>query len=113
MFSYDEKLGPFLAALQPPIKAATTKRKPTKPTAAGIHYGTVAHWNGSFGYIRSDRQLDHQVDRGEDLFFGARALEKSGITSIAQRDRICFDVAESKKRRGRFEAVNITIINSA
>jgi CspA family cold shock protein len=64
--------------------------------------GTVKWYNTlkGFGFIAADRG-------GKDIFVHASALERGGITGLAEGQRVAADVADSQKGR---EAVNLRMI---
>ena len=61
--------------------------------------GTVKFYNDmkGFGFIRPD-------DGGKDVFVHATALERAGIRSLAEGQKVTFDTAEDR-RNGKI-AVN-------
>ena len=70
--------------------------------------GTITHFNNDkgYGFIQRD-------DGDNDVFLHAMALKRCGIEvqNIRKGDRLSFDIRETLKRPGRFEAADITIID--
>jgi cold shock protein len=72
--------------------------------AAGQHAnGTVKFFNDvkGFGFVQRD-------DGGEDVFIHISALERGGLSGVAQGDRIEFDIEID--RRGKYSATNVSKI---
>ncbi len=63
--------------------------------------GTVKFFNASkgFGFIV-------QSNGGPDVFVHASALERSGISSLADGDKVSFDI-ETDARSGKSAAANV------
>jgi len=62
--------------------------------------GTVKFFNDmkGFGFIQRD-------DGGEDVFVHISALERSGVGTVTQNDRLAFDIEVD--RRGKYSATNV------
>lgn len=61
--------------------------------------GTICYLNDKgFAFIKRD-------DSEPDVFLHSAALDRSGIDKVKIGDRIEFQVRESHKRPGRYEAV--------
>ena len=75
---------------------------PPTNQAAVEEPGTVKWYNAmkGFGFIASDRG-------GKDIFVHASALERSGITGLADGQRVAVDVADGQKGP---EAVSLRLI---
>ena len=58
--------------------------------------GTVKFFNHSrgFGFIQPE-------DGGKDMFVHATALERSGIPSINEGDKVTFEVEDDRRGRGK------------
>jgi CspA family cold shock protein len=58
--------------------------------------GTVKFFNHSrgFGFIQPE-------DGGKDMFVHATALERSGIASINEGDKVTFEVEDDRRGRGK------------
>jgi CspA family cold shock protein len=65
--------------------------------------GTVKFFNHSrgFGFIAPD-------DGGKDVFVHATALEKAGIGSVDEGDKVTFEIADDPRGRGK-QATNIQL----
>src|ERR1700739_688032 len=65
--------------------------------------GTVKFFNGGrgFGFIKPD-------DGGRDVFVHITAVERAGLKSLAEGQRISFDVEPDKKGKGP-KAVNLVV----
>ena len=63
--------------------------------------GTVKFFNHArgFGFIQPE-------DGSKDMFVHASALERSGIASINEGDKVTFDVEDDRRGRGK-QATNI------
>jgi CspA family cold shock protein len=63
--------------------------------------GTVKFYNGQkgYGFIQPD-------DGGKDVFVHASALERAGIRSLAEGQKVSFDVEEDR-RSGKVSASNL------
>ena len=63
--------------------------------------GTVKFFNHArgFGFIQPE-------DGSKDMFVHATALERSGIASINEGDKVTFDVEDDRRGRGK-QATNI------
>jgi CspA family cold shock protein len=63
--------------------------------------GTVKFYNGQkgFGFIQPD-------DGGKDVFVHATALERAGIRSLAEGQKVSFDTQEDRKT-GKLAVGNI------
>ena len=63
--------------------------------------GTVKFFNISkgFGFIE-------QTEGGPDVFVGAKALERAGLPSLNEGDKVSFDV-EADSRSGKSAATNL------
>jgi cold shock CspA family protein len=101
--TFDHTLAEFLRAQSP-----APARESTETIKMGISLGSVAFFDEErgFGFIRPDAVPDG-MQRDDDVFVAARALK--GTRSIKQHDRVSFDVVESKKKQGRFEAKNVRL----
>ncbi len=76
-------------------------RAPQRELTGERANGTVKFFNGmkGFGFVQRD-------DGGEDVFVHISALERSGMGSVDQGDRIAFDIEID--RRGKFSATNVS-----
>ena len=65
--------------------------------------GTVKFFNGErgYGFIKPD-------DGGRDVFVHITAVEHAGLKSLAEGQRISFDVEPDKKGKGP-KAVNLVV----
>ena len=65
--------------------------------------GTVKFFNAQkgYGFIKPD-------DGGRDIFVHITAVERSGLSDLAEGQRISFDVEPDKKGKGP-KAVNLVI----
>ncbi|MDQ0473712.1 cold-shock protein [Labrys wisconsinensis] len=65
--------------------------------------GTVKFFNAQkgYGFIKPD-------DGGRDIFVHITAVERSGLTDLAEGQRISFDVEPDKKGKGP-KAVNLVV----
>jgi cold shock protein len=65
--------------------------------------GTVKFFNGErgYGFIKPD-------DGGRDVFVHITAVERAGLKSLAEGQRISFDVEPDKKGKGP-KAVNLVV----
>jgi cold shock CspA family protein len=82
-----------------PIKPAPKQHREKLPVATG----NVSMFNREKGFgfaVRSDTEAP-------DVFIGRKNLDKAGIYELARGDRLAFDVIESKKFPGKFEAIRI------
>ncbi|MGO9545078.1 MAG: cold-shock protein [Rhodomicrobium sp.] len=63
--------------------------------------GTVKFYNSAkgYGFIQPD-------DGGKDIFVHATALERAGMRSLAEGQKVSFDI-ESDRRTGKTSATNI------
>ena len=63
--------------------------------------GTVKFYNSAkgYGFIQPD-------DGGKDVFVHVTALEQAGIQSLAEGQRVSFDI-EDDRRTGKTNATNI------
>jgi cold shock protein len=81
-------------AQQEPLKRARSERPAYPPAdqAAVEESGTVKWYNAmkGFGFIASDRG-------GKDIFVHASALERAGITGLAEGQRVAVDVIDGRK----------------
>ena len=66
-----------------------------------INTGTVKFYNGhkGFGFIQPD-------DGSKDVFVHATALERAGIRSLVEGQKVAFDVEEDR-RTGKSAASNL------
>jgi CspA family cold shock protein len=62
--------------------------------------GTVKFFNDSkgYGFIAPD-------DGGQDAFVHISALERSGMNSLSEKDRVSYDLEQD--RRGKMAAINL------
>jgi cold shock protein len=67
--------------------------------------GTVKFFNGErgYGFIKPD-------DGGRDVFVHITAVERAGLKSLVEGQRISFDVEPDKKGKGP-KAVNLVVTN--
>ena len=79
-------------------------RAPQRESTGERANGTVKFYNDmkGFGFIQRD-------DGGEDVFVHISSLERSGIGSLVQNDRLAFDIESD--RRGKFSAANLSKID--
>ena len=65
--------------------------------------GTVKFFNHSrgFGFVTPE-------DGGKDVFVHASALERAGIPSIDEGDKVTFDIEDDPRGRGK-QATNIAL----
>ena len=65
--------------------------------------GTVKFFNHTrgFGFIAPD-------GGDKDVFVHVTALERSGVTSIKEGDKVSFQIEDDKRRRGK-QAVNVQL----
>ena len=63
--------------------------------------GTVKFYNGAkgYGFIQPD-------DGGKDVFVHASALERAGIRTLVEGQKVSFDI-EADRRTGKSSATNI------
>ena len=66
-----------------------------------ITTGTVKFYNGQkgFGFIQPD-------DGGKDVFVHATALERAGISHLAEGQKVSFDIVEDPRTR-KVSAANL------
>jgi len=66
--------------------------------------GTVKFYNGQkgFGFIQPD-------DGGKDVFVHATALERAGLNSLNEGQKVSFDTAEDR-RTGKIAVNNIAAV---
>ena len=66
-----------------------------------MNTGTVKFYNGQkgFGFIQPD-------DGGKDVFVHATALERAGIRTLSEGQKVSFDTAEDR-RTGKIAVGNI------
>lgn len=66
--------------------------------------GTVKFFNHArgFGFITPE-------DGGKDVFVHVTALERSGVPSIDEGDKVTFDIEDDPRGRGK-QATNIQIV---
>jgi cold shock protein len=74
---------------------------PTPKKGTPIATGTVKFFNTTrgFGFIQSD-------DGGKDVFVHVSALERSGMYSLREGQKVSFDI-EADSRSGKTNATNI------
>jgi cold shock protein len=79
---------------------AQQRREGSRSMAMG---GTVKFFNGErgYGFIKPD-------DGGRDVFVHITAVERAGLKSLAEGQRISFDVEPDKKGKGP-KAVNLVV----
>jgi cold shock protein len=79
-------------------------RAPQRELTGERANGTVKFFNEmkGFGFIQRD-------DGGEDVFVHISSLERSGLGSLVQNDRLAFDIESD--RRGKFSAANLSKID--
>jgi CspA family cold shock protein len=83
-------------------RAAPARSGGGNSAAGGEHAtGTVKFFNDvkGFGFVQRD-------DGGEDVFVHISALERGGVGTVAQGDRLEFDI--ELDRRGKLSATNLT-----
>ncbi len=70
---------------------------------------------GSICYVNADKGFSFikRDDSEPDVFCHHAALARSGIEKVEIGDRIEFDIRESHKRPGRYEATTISLIDAA
>ena len=68
-----------------------------------MNNGTVKFYNGSkgFGFIAT-------VEGSRDVYVHADALERAGITSLAEGQKVEFDLEQDQK--GRSQAANLRLL---
>jgi cold shock protein len=66
-----------------------------------VNTGTVKFYNGQkgFGFIQPD-------DGGKDVFVHATALERAGMSGLAEGQKVAFDTQEDR-RTGKTAVANI------
>ena len=71
-----------------------------------MHTGTVKWFNASkgFGFIVPDGQ---ESERGRDVFVHISAVEKAGLDTLAEGQRVSFEI--EKGRDGRLSASNLVV----
>lgn len=76
------------------------QRGPMRESTGERANGTVKFFNDmkGFGFIQRD-------DGGEDVFVHISALERSGVGTVTQNDRLAFDIEVD--RRGKYSATNV------
>jgi cold shock CspA family protein len=67
--------------------------------------GTVASYNGQFGFIFRDDKLP-------DVFVAAGAVSKSGLNTLVRFQRVEVDCIANPRKPGRMMAANIKIVES-
>lgn len=91
------------AGLEPPRRPRPERPNfPQVDRATVEEVGTVKWYNDTkgFGFIAADRG-------GKDIFVHASALQRAGITGLAEGQRVAVDVADGQKGP---EAVNLRLI---
>jgi cold shock protein len=85
-----------MAALVAAMLACTLLQK-----GMSMNTGTVKFYNGhkGFGFIQPD-------DGSKDVFVHATALERAGIRSLVEGQKVAFDVEEDR-RTGKSSASNL------
>jgi len=95
------------------VPAASAVRKPREDTSSGGQQrqltgdsanGTVKFFNSikGFGFVERD-------DGESDVFVHISSLEKSGISTVNEGDRLKFDIEIDRK--GKFSAVNLSMLS--
>ncbi|MFN5632298.1 MAG: cold-shock protein, partial [Sphingomonadales bacterium] len=79
-------------------------RAPMRESTGERANGTVKFFNDmkGFGFVQRD-------DGGEDVFVHISALERSGVGTVTQNDRLAFDIEVD--RRGKYSATNVQRIS--
>lgn len=68
--------------------------------------GTIVYVNAEKGFSFAARD-----DKQADVFCHSAALARSGIEKVQVGDRVEFEIRESKKRPGKFEATSVALID--
>jgi CspA family cold shock protein len=94
--------GPQVTEILSVDASTASQEQPRRPRPTVEELGTVKWYNGNkgFGFIALDRG-------GKDIFVHASALERSGVTGLAEGQRVAVDVADGQKGP---EAVSLRLI---
>ena len=78
---------------------------PPPPPAPAAEQGRVKFYDDQrgFGFITADS--------GDDLFFGAAALDRAGIDAVGRGDRVAF--TRARDREGRPRARDLRVLPAA
>jgi CspA family cold shock protein len=91
--------------VQPSRRAVGAGGEATTGELSMAMTGTVKFFNGErgYGFIKPD-------DGGRDVFVHITAVERAGLKSLIEGQRISFDVEPDKKGKGP-KAVNLVVTN--
>jgi cold shock CspA family protein len=81
-----------------------------KARIGGTRLGVICHAGPSYFFIRPDAR---EGKEDADVFLHAAQVKRARLTSLAVGQRICFDLKESRSRKGDFEARNIALAEAA
>jgi cold shock CspA family protein len=111
-FQEDSELARHLAAQQPKPAPARRQHHYERISRMGAHQGTVSLYDcvRHFGFVSPDTPT---VADGADLFVAGAMLRRCGLKPLRRGDRISFDVTESRKHPGKYEATNIALVDQA
>jgi cold shock CspA family protein len=107
-FSEDTQLAHHLASQQPRPRRRPPAPPMTPAASSDRPTGTVAYFNGRFGFIVPDGADFH--DRAKHLFVHGMALQRSGISDISLGTLVSYDITPSRHPGGKPEAQNVEII---
>ncbi len=94
-----------------PVETAAPKPRNDAPAGGGQRQLTGDSANGTVKFFNSMKGFGFVArDDGEsDVFVHISSLEKSGISSVNEGDRLKFDIEID--RRGKFSAVNLSLLS--
>jgi cold shock CspA family protein len=102
---FDHQLDRRLRGLQPLSAPPRRSKYSERISKMGVHQ-VVRH----FGFVASDAPT---LAGGHDLFVAGAMLQRCGLNGLKKGDRVTFDVVESRKHPGKFEAVNVALLVAA